>query len=305
MVSGDMDQQINKSTSRTTPPSGCLEIGVMVNNLERDRLKAFRVAADLGFRRIHTNGLQEKWLTGPERDEYIAAARAGGLTIDTMFVAFAGQSYADLPTIRRTVGLTNPATREHRCMVALAYGALAVELGAPSLAAHVGFIPEDRSRRDYADLLYAVQKIADGCAERGLTFHLETGQESAGILLQFLHDLDRPNVGVNFDPANFLLYDTDEPLSALDCLVEWVRGVHCKDGLRPEQAGFLGREVPIGHGAVNFPALLRKLLDIGYRGSLIMERENGPNAVQEIVTARSYLENLLIRAKAPGRGDAG
>jgi sugar phosphate isomerase/epimerase len=263
--------------------------------LERDRLKAFAVATKLGFRHLHTSSLQERWLTGPERAEYIAAARASGLVIDTMFVGFDDQSYADLPTIARTVGLTNPATREHRCQIALAYVDLARELGAPALAAHIGIIPENRA--DSIELVEAVRKIADRCAQRGLTLHLETGQESAEILLRFLHDVDRPNLGVNFDPANFLLYGTDQPLAALDRLAPWIRGVHCKDGFRPERANELGREVPIGQGEVNFPAFLSQLQSIGYRGSLVIEREHGPQVIQDVEAARTYLEQLIAQAK--------
>src|SRR6266849_6999878 len=100
----------------------------MVNNLERDRLKAFRLAAQLGFQHIHTSGLPEKWLTGPERDDYVTAARASGVEIGTMFIGFDGQSYADWATIARTVGLVHPAMREHRCKVALAYIDLALDL---------------------------------------------------------------------------------------------------------------------------------------------------------------------------------
>src|SRR5262249_53554625 len=225
-----VNQQIDKSTCTGTEPgrpSHGLEVGVMLNNLERDRLGAFAVAAKLGFHPVHTGSLPEQWLRGPERAAYVAAARASGLVIDTMFVGFDGQSYADLPTIVRTVGLTNPATRAHRLQVALAYVDLATEVGAPSLSAHIGILTERGP--DYANLVKAVQEIADRCAQQRLTFHLETGQESAEVLLRFLHQVDRPHLGVNFDAANFILYGTDEPLSALDHLAPWVRGVHCKD----------------------------------------------------------------------------
>src|SRR5947209_2003852 len=94
-----------------------LEIGVMLNNLEPDRLRAFRVAADLGFQVVHTSALPEAWLTGTQREQYIAAARDSGLTIDTLFVGFNGQSYRDIPSIRRTVGLVLPELREHRTRV--------------------------------------------------------------------------------------------------------------------------------------------------------------------------------------------
>src|SRR5262245_12821155 len=120
-----------------------LEIGVMVNNLERDRLKAFAVAADLGFRVVHTSALPESWLEGEARARYLAAARTSGLTIATMFVGFDGQSYADRPTIAQTVGLVIPHLRERRTETALRYCDLAHELGVDALAIHVGFLPED------------------------------------------------------------------------------------------------------------------------------------------------------------------
>ena len=45
--------------------------------------------------------------------------------------------------------------------------------------------------------------------------HLETGQETADGLLQFIADVGRDNLFVNFDPANMILYGTGEPIEAL------------------------------------------------------------------------------------------
>src|SRR5262249_58475952 len=106
-------------------------------------------AAGLGFRCVHTSALPEAWLRGPERGRYVAAARASGLTVAAMFVGFDGQSYRDLPTIARTVGLVIPELREHRRRVAEEYSARARGLGVPALAAHVGFIPHDRAHPEY------------------------------------------------------------------------------------------------------------------------------------------------------------
>lgn len=268
----------------------------MLNNLERDRLKAFRVAAGLGFRVVHASALPEGWLTGPERADYVAAARASGLTVHTLFVGFDGQSYADLPSIRRTVGLVLPEFREHRCRVALLYSDLAEELGVTGLAAHVGFVPHAPGHPHYRPLVEAVRTIAGRCGDRGQTFHLETGQEPAEVLGRFLDDVGRPNVGVNFDPANLVLYGTDEPLTALDRLAPAVRGVHCKDALPPSGPGVLGTEVLIGHGVVDLPALVRKLREIGYDGPLVIEREHGPRVLEDVVAARAYLEALVAGA---------
>src|SRR5207249_6329832 len=116
------------------------------------------------------------------------AARASGMQIATMFVGFDGQSYASLDAVRQTVGLLNPAFREHRIAIAGRYAALAKELGAPSLAAHIGFIPETSDDPRYALLVEAVQRVANSAAGCGLELHLETGQESAALLLRFMQD---------------------------------------------------------------------------------------------------------------------
>jgi hypothetical protein len=217
------------------------EIGVMLNNLERDRIAAWRVAAEEGFRVVHTNALAESWLAGPQRERYVAAAKESGLRVAAVFIGFDGQSYADQGSVARTVGiLPIPELRSHRVEIAREYCGLARELGAPAVAMHLGFMPKDPTHLDYVFLVNAAREIADRAAQLGQTFHLETGQESAVELLHFLRQVDRPNVGVNFDPANFVLYGSDEPLAALDLLGPHVKGVHCKDGLRPTEPGQLG-----------------------------------------------------------------
>src|SRR5690349_21724115 len=125
-------------------------IGVMVSNLDMDRFRALEVAAQLGFRWAHTGALPENWLSGPQRSAYVAAARASGLNIASMFVGFDGQSYADLPAIARTVGLLAvPELREHRRGIALQYSDLAREVGCNSLSCHIGFLPNDLAHPDY------------------------------------------------------------------------------------------------------------------------------------------------------------
>lgn len=268
------------------------QIGVMLNNLERDRLRAFDVAARLGFRVVHTNALPEKWLTGPEREQYKTAARQSGLTIASMFVGFDGQSYADIPSIRRTVGLVIPELRQHRSQVAKLYSALAHEMGVPSLSGHIGFVPS-RTDPDYPPLVETLRAILDCCAAHDQTFHLETGQDPADVLLQLVRDVDRPNLGVNFDPGNFILYGTDDPLRAADVLGPLISGVHCKDAVRSEQDGTLGTETPLGQGEVNWVLLLGRLRDHGYRGPLILERESGPDPAADLVAGRALLAAIL------------
>lgn len=265
-------------------------VGVMLNNLERDRLRAFGVARSLGFTVVHANALPEAMLDGAGRIAYVRAARESGLTIATLFVGFDGQDYSSMRSIADTVGLVQPVLRPHRLAIARRYSDLAAELDVPSLSMHLGCLPSDADHRDIVDALHG---LLDVCAAHGQTLHLETGQESAADLLRLIRQVHRPNLFVNFDPANFVLYGTDRPLPALDLLYPLVRGVHCKDGVPSATAGELGRETPLGQGAVNFPAFLQRLLELGYEGSLVIERESGPNVVDEIVAARAYIEGLF------------
>src|SRR5438874_3101006 len=169
------------------------EIGVMLNNLERDRHRAWQLVARLGFRVVDTNALPETWMLAsrerqlPEQDrhpalvEYTTLAQASGLSIHTMFIGFDGQSFADPASAARTVGLGVPALRPHRLQIALAYCGLAGELNAHAVGLHAGRVPGEG---DSPDLIRALRELADHAAANGLGLHLETGQEPAECLRQ-------------------------------------------------------------------------------------------------------------------------
>src|SRR5581483_8859850 len=99
-------------------------------------------------------------------------------------------------------------------------------------------------------------------------FALESGQETAAALQQFIQHVGRGNLGVNFDPANMLLYGSGDPIEALDVLGPCVIGAHCKDGTWPPRPGELGEEKPLGEGQVGIDRYIAKLKQIGYRGAL-------------------------------------
>jgi sugar phosphate isomerase/epimerase len=112
---------------------------------------------------------------------------------------------------------------------------------------------------------------------------LETGQEPADTLLRFLIDVNRRNLGINFDPANMILYGTGDPVDALGTLAQHVLSVHCKDGDWPPKGvpGALGEEKPLGQGAVGMPRFIQKLKSVGFKGPLNIEREV-PDAAQRL-----------------------
>src|SRR6185312_15226869 len=139
---------------------------------------------------------------------------------------------------------------------------------------------------------------SDHAASHNQTFALETGQEPARILMAFLNDVARANLGINFDPANMILYGTGDPIEALGILAPKVLTIHCKDGDWPEAgvAGALGKEKALGAGSVGVPRFLAKLREIGYRGPLSIEREASDPA-RRIADIR-YAIALLAELKA-------
>ena len=93
--------------------------------------------------------------------------------------------------------------------------------------------------------------------------------------MHFLEDVARPNLKLNFDPANLILYGTSEPIAALKLVGKHVVSVHCKDGNWPDKsvAGSLGTEMPLGEGSVGMANFVNTLKEIGYTGALTIERE--------------------------------
>lgn len=250
-----------------------LEIGVMFWG-GRDPVETLRELKGLGVRcgqigipgDMPLKGAAEKWK---------AALAAEDFTLVTVFCAYNGEDYADAPTVQKTVGFIPPETRAEREARTLECSDFAAALGVPSIACHVGFVPEDNCNADYLAVREMVRRVCDRAATHGQTFALETGQEPAETLLHFFRDVDRPNLAINFDPANMILYGTGDPIEALGVLAKHVVSVHAKDGDWPPKGdpNALGNERPLGQGSVGMERFLDKLKSIGFRGPLNIERE--------------------------------
>ena len=192
-----------------------------------------------------------------------------------------------------TIGLVPRATREARIARVKQTSDFAKKCGIPAVQTHCGFIPENPNDPVYKEAVDAVRQVAAYCRKNGQSFRCETGQETPITLLRTIQDVGLDNVGVNFDPANLIMYGKADPVEALDVLGPLVLGVHAKDGLYPVDPKNLGREVPIGQGQVNFPRFIWRLKEIGYGGPLTIEREvSGPKQLEDVRAAKAYLEKL-------------
>ena len=142
-------------------------------------------------------------------------------------------------------------------------------------------------------------------------FAIETGPETSEVLKGFLDSLGSTGVAVNLDPANFKMVTGDDPVKAVYNLRQYIVHTHAKDGIKlrdsnpeyiyqvvhpipPEIAAMkFFEEVPLGTGTVDFPAYLKALDDIGYKGFLTIEREVGENPDSDIQIAFDYLKKQL------------
>lgn len=225
--------------------------------------------------------------------EWRAALDGCGFRVVTAFTGFQGESYASIPICAQTVGYVPAETRRAREQRTYAVSDFAHTLGIPGLASHIGCLPSDPGAPDYVEVLELVRRVCDHCAGNSQTFALETGQEPAAELLEFLRAVDRPNVGINFDPANMILYGSGEPLEALEALKGHLVTVHCKDGTWPETPGEWGSETPLGQGDVGMARYVEALKAAGYDGPLTIEREIvGEEQRADIRQAIELLNNL-------------
>src|SRR6185437_4044262 len=128
---------------------------------------------------------------------------------------------------------------------------LAQELGIRLVSTHVGFVPHAKDPA-YAGIRDRVREVASDFAGFGVDLLMETGQERADELLEFLNDLAAPNVGINFDPANMILYGAGDPIAAIRTLGRHIRHVHAKDAIGSAKPGQeWGQEMAFGKGQVN------------------------------------------------------
>jgi L-ribulose-5-phosphate 3-epimerase len=202
-----------------------------------------------------------------------------------------------------TIGLIPEATRRERIDTLKATADMATECGIPAVHTHCGFIPENPNDPLYKQAVAAVREVAQYCQSKGRSFYCETGQETPVTLLRLIHDVGLPNVFVNLDVANFILYDKANPVDALTVLGPLVRGVHAKDGLYPTDPRNLGKEVAIGKGNVDFRRVIERLHDLHYRGAMTIEREiHGPQQTQDILASKAYLEKIIseVFSASPG-----
>lgn len=273
-------------------------IGIIIDSFKTDTYKAIETAASLGAQGIQmystTGENSPENLIGAKRRELLDFVKSNGLVFSAI-CGDLGQGFADKEKNTQLI------EKSKRIMD------LAMELETNIVTTHIGVVPTDKNSEKYKIMQEACFELSGYADSLSAHFAIETGPETSAVLKSFLDELHSTGVAVNLDPANLVMVTGDNPVEAVYNLKDYIVHTHAKDGIKlldvdPEvlygeietqiQNATAFIEKPLGQGNVDFPAYLKALEDIGYRGFLTIERECGAQPEKDIAMAADFLRKL-------------
>ena len=269
-----------------------MELGVIIqlNNFE----ESFKRLRELGFSTCQLNSYDVSVMTKDMADRVTEASKKYGIRISALWCGWSGPAVWNFYEGPHTLGLVPPVYRAERIKELKKGSDFAKMLGVTDIVTHVGFLPEIPTTTEYHSLISDLKYLANYIKKNGQYFLFETGQETPVTLKRVIEDVGTDNLGINLDPANLIMYGKANPVDALDVFGEYVRGVHGKDGVYPTDGHYLGKEVKLGEGKVNFPVFIKRLKEVGYNGPITIEREiTGDRQINDIIAAKELLEKLM------------
>ena len=253
-----------------------------------------RFLKSIGLDCLQAAGLKDEFLTpeGEARaEQLLEMCSNAGLPAVSLFISFGELNLG--AEEHSGIGFAPAATRGIRGIMACREVLWAVRHNIRQFICHAGPIPE-HAQADREAFVLTLRELADFIAAFDGQLLLESGQESVEQTRFLLEKIDRSNVGINFDPANLLYYNTADPRTFWNNFHDRIRAIHCKDACRPAPECQSGRETPLGCGETGFKNLLNDILASGFNGNLIIERELPPSPEQEadIASAVQLIQNI-------------
>ncbi len=222
------------------------------------------------------------------------------ITVSSFWCGWDGPAVWNFDKGYETLGLLPRQYREMRIKNLCDGADFAKRVGIKQVATHMGFIPENPHDPELIPLCDAIRTVAQHLKENGQYLLFEAGQETPIAMLRCFEIVNMDNLAVNLDTANLILYGKANPVDALDVIGPYVRDIHAKDGFYPKSGKWLGREVRVGDGKVDFKALFTKLKELGYDSYVTIERElvgeddeTAKQKNEDIFYAKNYLENII------------
>ncbi|MBQ4641162.1 MAG: sugar phosphate isomerase/epimerase [Oscillospiraceae bacterium] len=269
------------------------KVGV-IRGLERLLNEGPEIIFELGIDSIQLSEWNPVYAT-PEVAKKVKDALQGKVQITSVWGGWSGPRAWNFHQGPELLGIVPEAYRETRLNDLERWADFTEMVGAPYLASHMGFMPEQPCYAGYKDVVAGVHRIADYCQNKGIGFNFETGQETPTTLMRVIQDAGNDNLGINLDPANLIMYGRGNPIDAIDVFGSRIKGIHVKDGNYPKGNFYeLGEETQVCQGSVNWPVFLPKLLRSGYKGDLYIERETtGEQNIIDVKETIKFLRKTL------------
>ena len=276
-----------------------MKLGVITDGFKVSTSEAIKKAGALGLDGVQIYAVSGEFcydaLTAEKIVEYKKLIKDSGLVVSALCGDFGGHGFqiaADNPErIKKTKQVID----------------LAVAFDTKVVTTHAGVIPADTECEQYKVMLDAISECGAYAAARGVTLAIETGPEVATVLNAFVRAAG-DGVGVNLDPANFVMVTGQDPAEAVKIIREKIVHTHVKDGKMLRKCdpvevyhafaigGIEGLniadyfiETPVGEGNVNWDEYIGALREIGYDGFLTIEREAGDDPAADIKIAADYM----------------
>ena len=271
------------------------KIGVLIGyGPETDLDKELKKAIDMELESCQLCIWDSSVFTDEHAKRINEAAANNNLQITCLWAGWSGPCEWNFTYGPSTIGLVPAAYRESRVNTLKKAADFAEKIHVDKVVTHVGFIPENPDNADYFGTVGALRNLCGYMKQKNIYFLFETGQETPVTMLRTIQAIGMDNVGINFDTANLILYGKANPLDALDVFGKYIMETHIKDGFYPTDGMELGHECAVGEGKVNFPAIIRKLHELGYTGTYTIEREiSGDQQIKDIISARDLLREWM------------
>ena len=185
---------------------GYFPIGAIVDSFKMETHEAIKKAASMGI-----EGLQiycTKGIHAPEnfskadRRELLNFAKDHGLRFSAICGDLGGG------------GFTHPELNPEKIEKSKRIIDMCADLETGVVTTHIGVVPEDKNHERYKILQEACHELAMYADSVGAKFAIETGPETAPVLAEFVKAAGR-GVGVNLDPANFVMVTGQDPTEAV------------------------------------------------------------------------------------------
>jgi len=272
-----------------------MRTGLVIPISRQGFAKELNHAVSLGFK----SGQLAVWDMSIYNDETARQLKALlkdlNFEVTAVWCGWSGPVDWSYPGMYETLGLVPDWLRAQRVCDLLKGAEFSNQLGVKTIVTHTGFVPDNPFDPVRRSIVKALNFICEEIDKEGQTFSFETGEELPLTLVQMMLEIGKENIGVNFDPANFMSNARANPIDALTLLIPYIVGVHAKDAVYPEGKNPKGKQTPIGKGSVDFKKMIQMLHDAGYKGDLTIEREipEGPERDKDIAESKIYLDNII------------